>query len=337
VKKILVSSVGERSGKTSIALTLALILSEKKYRVGYFKTFDTETYDVDLAKGFGFESGCGVILDRPYAEFLISEDPYKLKKTIISEFEKLSADKDVVIIEGAQSYVHGQAAELSDLEISKLLDAEVLAIAKYYSDFIVDDIILAKRHFEERMKKVIINQMSGYKRSYVASLVEKVFLKHGIELAGIIPTDPGLMGIPVSEIAAATGSEYLVKADKDEIVEQVVVGAMKPEAALTHMRNARNFVFVTGGDRSDLMLLAIESGAKCIVATGNMEPPAMVLSKATESNVAVLLSRYDTATTLELIQRTFGRVGIRKENLSRARELFEKNVNVEGLLWWIMI
>lgn len=332
MKRILVSSVCERAGKSGIALALALILKMRNYKVGYFKTFDTETYDVDLAKDLGFESGYGVILDKPYVNFLISEEPYKLKRTIMSKFEEISADKDVVIIEGAHTFIRGQASEISDLEISKLLDAEVLAVAKYYSDSVIDDIILAKRHFGERMKKVIINQISGYKRSYISSLVEKVFLKHDIELIGAIPTDPMLMGVFVSEIAKATNSEYLVRVEKDEIVEQVLVGAMKPESALTYMRSARNFALITGGDRSDLMLLAIESGAKCIIATGNLEPPAMVVSMAKKAGVPLLLSKYDTATTLELIQRTFGRVGIRKEKIDRMKQLVEENVDLEKIL-----
>ncbi len=332
MKKILVSSVCERSGKTSLAMSLALMLKERNLEVGYLKTFDSDDYDLKLAKELGLDSSCGVFLNRPYADFLISEDPYKLKKKIIDEFDVVSAGKDVVIIEGAQTFIHGNAMEICDIQISKLLDTSVLAVARYHSDFVVDEIILAKRHFDERLRKVILNQVSGYKRSYIDSIVEKALSKHNLEISGVIPTDPTLLGIFVSEIAAATNSEYLVKTTKDEIVEQVLVGAMKAEAALSHMRSARNFAFVTGGDRGDLILLAIESGAKCIVATGNLEPSATVITKAEDAGVPILLSKSDTATTLEMIQRKFGRVGIRKEKLGKMMELIKRYVNLEGVL-----
>jgi len=139
----------------------------------------------------------------------------------------------------------------------------------------------------------------------------------------------------VSEIASAVRGKYLVKPEKDENVEQILVGAMKTETALSYLRSARKYALITGGDRGDLIALAIESGAKCVVATGNLEPPAQVLSFAEKNGVAVLLVREDTATTLSKIQEKFGRMGMSKEKVSRMKELVEENVCIDELVAYL--
>lgn len=174
--------------------------------------------------------------------------------------------------------------------------------------------------------------MIGYKKSYIKGLAENVFRKFDLEVFGMIPRDPSLMSLRIDEIAAAIDGEFLVKPEKEVEVEQVLVGAMRSESATNYLRYAHNFAFIVGGDRGELITLAIESGAKCIIATGNLEPSKLVLSFAEKNHVPVLLSKSDTATTLMKIQEKFGKIRVRGEKIHKMKQLVKENVNLEKLL-----
>ncbi len=340
MKKLLISSTQTYSGKSAIALSLLLILRERGYEVGYFKAFGVNAVRIEdriceedvyfVEKDLGIKSSCAVVLDRPYIDFLVSQDPIKLKKKILDAFTDFEG-KEVVIIEGAQNFSTGASLEICDVQMSKILDSKVLLVSKYTDDFVIDEIINAKRLFDEKLHSVVLNQVVGYKKSYIKGLAESVFKKFDLEILGMIPRDPSLMSLRIEEIANAIDGELLVKPEKEVEVEQVLVGAMRSESAASHLRYAQNFALIVGGDRSDLIALAIESGAKCIIATGNLEPSKLVLSLAEKNKVPVLLSKADTATTLLRIQERFGKIRVRGEKIQKMKELVKENVNLEKL------
>lgn len=345
MKKLMISSTESFSGKSGITLSLALILKERGYDVGYFKAFGINAIrlgdrvcdeDAKLAENvLGVKNACAIVLDRPYPDFVASENPDELMRRILDKFEEQS-DKDVILIEGSHNYLVGASMGICDVQLAKLLDSKVLMVSKF-EDFAVDKLIFAKRVFEERLQKVILNQVFGYKRTYIDFIAKEILKKHTLDLIGAIPKDTSLIGLNVSDIAEVIRAQYLVKPGKDENIEQVLVGAMKSESALTYLRSAKNYALITGGDRGDLISLAIESGVKCVIATGNLEPSSHVLSLAEQHGIAVLLAKEDTATTLSRIQEKFGKMRMSKEKLVRMKKLVEENVCIEELMEYLGI
>jgi len=343
MKKLLISSTESFAGKSGIALSLALILKDNGYDVGYLKTLGINTIrlgdricdeDAKLAEDvLGLKDACAIALDRPYIDFVVSEDPERLKSLVRKRLEYQS-EKDVILIEGSPNYLVGASLGICDINVAKMLDCKVLMVSKF-SDFSVDKIIFAKRFFEDRLQKVILNQVTGYKKSYIDIISRDILKKHVLDLIGTIPKDLALIGLKVSEIAEVINGKYLVRPEKDENVEQILVGVMKIETALSHLKSARNYALITGGDRGDLITVAIESGAKCIIATGNFEPPAQVLSLAERKGIAVLLAKEDTATNISRIQEKFGRMRMTKEKLYRMRKLVEENISLDELLGYL--
>lgn len=91
-------------------------------------------------------------------------------------------------------------------------------------------------------------------------------------------------------------------------VEHLVIGAMGSAAALSHFRRRANKVVITGGDRADLQLAALETSTSALVLTGSIRPPATVLDKAEEQQVPVIIVSDDTLTTVERSERVFGHI-----------------------------
>jgi hypothetical protein len=92
------------------------------------------------------------------------------------------------------------------------------------------------------------------------------------------------------------------------MVETLTIGAMNVSSALKYFRKARNMAVVTGGDRTDIQLAALESSTQCLILTGHLPPSPLVIGRAEEMEIPVLSVDLDTLTTVEIIDSTFGSV-----------------------------
>jgi len=54
-------------------------------------------------------------------------------------------------------------------------------------------------------------------------------------------------------------------------------------------------------------LAALETSTKCLILTGNLEPNPIILGRAEEIGVPVLLVKEDTLTTVQNIESFFGK------------------------------
>jgi len=253
---------------------------------------------------------------------------------VIEAYEEIRKEKDVLLIEGALHYELGRSIGLCDVSLSYMLDVNDLMIVKFTGDSVIDRLIAAKNEFGERLKLAVFNQVSSYKRTYLEGVAKTILKKNGIDVAGIIPKDPLLAGVFLDEIVSKLGGRYLVEPEKECIVEQLLVGAMSPQSALGYFRKAKNCAVITGGDRSDLILLALEiPSVKCLILTGNLEPPSIVVGKAEEKGVPMVVVPDDTLTTVEKVESIFGKGRIRgEEKIKRLRELVETYVDVDRLM-----
>lgn len=125
-----------------------------------------------------------------------------------------------------------------------------------------------------------------------------------------------------------------MESEKDVIVQRFLIGAMSPQSAMAYFRATRNATIVTGGDRSDLQIVALETpNVKCLLLAGNLEPSKVVLGKAEEKSIPVILVKEDTLSTIERLNEMFGHVRIKGEpKLERIKELVNNYVEVEKLM-----
>ena len=342
-----VSSLDAYSGKSAVSIALGLLLKREGYKVGYFKPIGVGRYVgnelveddvITVSQTLKLEDDpsdvCPIVLDKPYLEFVLSSDPSKLRERVIEAYDRVKEGKDVVIVEGSLHYEMGKTIGLCDEELSSMLEKNVLMVVKYADDYVIDRLLSAKLRFGERLKFVLFNQVYGYKTSYLKSLTERVLRSKGLEVVGMIPKDSLLAGTYLSELFEVLKGRYLVEPREDIIIEQLLIGAMSPQSALGYFRRAKNCAVITGGDRSDLITLALEvPNVKCLILTGNLEPPSILTGMAREKGVPIVLVPYDTLTTVELVERVFGRGRVGgKKKVERILELFETHVDFEKLI-----
>jgi BioD-like phosphotransacetylase family protein len=91
------------------------------------------------------------------------------------------------------------------------------------------------------------------------------------------------------------------------MVETLTVGAMTADAALSRFRKQQHKAVITGGDRTDIQLAALETSTTCLILTGNLHPSPLIVKRAEEFGVAVLLVPMNTMETVEMIEDVFGK------------------------------
>jgi BioD-like phosphotransacetylase family protein len=90
---------------------------------------------------------------------------------------------------------------------------------------------------------------------------------------------------------------------------------------------------VTGGDRADIQLAALETSTQCLILTGRIPPSSTILSRAEDLEIPVLSVDLDTLSTVEIIDRAFGQVRLHEPiKVQTINQMMVKHVNVERLL-----
>jgi BioD-like phosphotransacetylase family protein len=152
---------------------------------------------------------------------------------------------------------------------------------------------------------VIINNVSMLQEAKIHEKYSDLLNKKGIKILGIIPQSRILSSPTIGEVLDATAGTLLTEdlsTVKDKIIENFIIGAMQTNDAVKYMRKSQNLGIITGGDRSDLILMSIELGVSLVILTGNLHPDVVTLAKAKEAEIPIILVGTDTYTTASNVQ-----------------------------------
>ncbi|MGP8337796.1 MAG: phosphotransacetylase family protein [Methanosarcinaceae archaeon] len=347
---ILISSSEKYSGKTAVCIGLGTILEKMDYTIGYMKPIGNLLVDVngvladedaeEMRRIFGltdpYKAITPILLTENLTHDALMGVENELDKLLNDAFSIVSKDKDIVLIEGAGDIGGGAMYNLSDSEVASKLNTHILLITRYDSVFAVDRILCDLKTIDDvnMVSGVILNEVPDSEYKKVTELVVPFLEKRGIIVFGVIPQDATLRSVMIFDLIEDLHGEVLAGADHlDNLVEHYFVGAMEVNSAIKYFRRASNSAVITGGDRSDIQLAAIEAKVKCLILTGNLRPSEAVLGSAEHADIPVVLVRGDTMSTIERVERLIGRARIKQDmKLNRIVELIENNVNVEALI-----
>jgi len=318
---LFVMSMERYSGKTAVCLGLARKMASDGLSVGYFKPLSiaikrTEGLDVDaslMRRSLGLTESLDVLapvtidgpaLDRLFAEKL--DDP---RVKIAEAFKTVSEGRDVVMVEGQNGLAEGSMVGLDNQSMAELLDARCLLVIRSNTELLADDVLAVKKNLGNRLLGVVLNAVPRGMLEFVTESLTPFIRRRGVKVYAILPEDKMLMAATVGELVDRLGGRVVTGQDRmNELVENVMVGAMSVENALNYFRRRPNKVVITGGDRADIQLAALETSTKCIILTGNLYPNPMILGRAEELGVPVVLVEQDTLTAVELVEQVFSEI-----------------------------
>jgi len=312
------------SGKSSMCVGVGKLFAEKGLRVGYMKPVGTLptrvggiTTDEDaqyisniLGVKEELEDICPIVLTQQYNREGLKDKNFSkgFIDLIKNSYNRIQKGKDIIILEGAKSIEDGYFLGISSDKICESLGAKAVMVIKYSSE-IVDQVLYAKQFLGSCVAGVIINWVPRSQLEYVEELIVPFLVKNKIEIFGYIVSDKMLSSVSIKEMSELLGGQIICAQDKvDELVETFMVGAMGQEQALKFFRRKANKAVITGGDRADVQLAALETPTKCLILTGNFQPSTVVLGRAEELGVPMILVNFDTLTAVEKVGEIIGHV-----------------------------
>ena len=337
------------SGKSSMCVGVGKLFTEKGLKVGYMKPVgalptrvggintdeDAQYISNILDVKEELEDVCPIVLTQHYTREGLRDKSFSkgFVDLIAKAYHRIQKGKDVVILEGAKSVEDGYLLGISSDKICEKLGAKVIMVIKYSSE-IVDQVLYSKEFLGDYLSGVIINWVPGSQMNYLEELIVPFLTKEGIEVFGYIASDKVLSSVSVKEMSELLGGKIICAEDKvNELVETFMVGAMGQEQALKFFRRKANKAVITGGDRADVQLAALETPTKCIILTGNFQPSTIVLGRAEELGVPMILVDYDTLTTVEKVEEIIGHVRFHEiKKIDKIVKVVREYIDINRLL-----
>ena len=316
-----VTSLESGSGKTAICAGLGKHLLGDGKSVGFFKPViadnknpSTKHSDSDTAfikYLFGLEEPVDLLCP-------VFSDEGNLSKGIKEAYAKVSQDKDVVIVEGVSA--RSQASR----SIVAALDARVVIVEGYSKELLKT--IDSYQDLGD-LVGVVLNKVPQSQVEHVRGEVSTQLARAGVTVLGVLPEERALLALTVGELSEYIQGEILSGAEKSaELVENLMLGAMGVDPGPEYFGRKANKAAVVRSERLDMQLAALETSTRCLVLTGNIAPSPIILHRAEEKKVPIILAGDDIPTIVANIEGALGNIRFNQQNkLPKLTEIMRKH------------
>jgi uncharacterized protein len=346
-KYLLIGSPEAYSGKSAMIVGMAHQLQEQGLDIAYGKPIGTclsESQDDTLDEDVRFIAQILNLPDSNLRPTLLSLDESTIYHRICGDDQTnyqqalqqylQTQGGDLVLLEGPGTLQEGRLFDLSLPQVAQVTDASIVLVTRFHSGLVVDSLLAAKQTLGDRLLGVLINDILPEQLEMVNTKIRSFLEKEGIAVLGMLPRNDLLRSVSVGELVHQLNAQVLCRPDRmDLMVESLKIGAMNVNSALKYFRKAHNMAVVTGGDRTDIQLAALETSTQCLILTGQIPPSPTILSRAEDLEVPVLSVDLDTLTTVEIIDRAFGQVRLHEAvKVQAIRQMMTKYFDVDRLL-----
>jgi BioD-like phosphotransacetylase family protein len=239
----------------------------------------------------------------------------------------------LVILEGAGRLSEGWLFGLGLVPLARALEAVVMLVHPWQDSRDVEPLLEVQSQLGPLLAGVVIN---GVPPEAIVALKQDLIPALegiGMPVLGVMPRSPLLRSVTVEELSRRLQARVLCSRERlDLLVETLSIGAMNVNSAMEFFRRRRNMAVVTGADRTDIQLAALEASTQCLILTGVGEPLPQLLNRAEELEVPVLKVDHDTLTTVEVVEAAIGHVRLHEPvKATYAMRLVEENCHFERL------
>lgn len=347
VECLIVASTEPYAGKTGVTAALLLEAAERGHIAGYFKPFGTMPItagDHETDSDAAYLSSlaalkapvhivCPVVRTHELIEQVLAGEAPPVIDRVLESYGIISKGVQVVFVEGPSDLSQGAVFGLNLQRLAGMLCGRVLLVHRPGSSELPEELVHAQDVLGDNLLGVLFNDVSQARLNATTTRVTDYLRSVGITVFGTIPHDSALSAVSVAEIVSELDGVALAgESGLEEPVESFMVGAMGQEKALRYFRRRARKAVVTGGDRSDVQLAALETDTRCVICTGGMAPSSIVLSRADELGIPMVLVEMDTLSAVERMEVLFGHVRVHDANkVARIRELLGAHADVDSL------
>lgn len=364
-KRLYVAATGQHKGKTTCTLGIVAALKAKGLKVGYCKPvgqnhvlIKDKPVDKDVVL---FESILDfetqpeihspvVIASGVTSRYVNDPEAFSFKDDIGKAADYLESRYDIVVYEGTGHAGVGGIIDLSNAQVAKMLNADVIIVAEGGIGRTFDRLNLNLGLFRElgvAVKGVIINKVHPDKMELVTANLNRALERIDIPVLGALPYDKALSFPLMSTIKKAVKGEVLLNGtEMNKQVEDILAGSTLEIDEFTYFHN---LVLIVTHDNLHHKIERINEEAKnkeiegCplsgVVITGYNKPGNEAIDFGasddylTRHSVPVLATNLDTYDTVVAISRIEVKINTNTPwKVSRAIELIRDNIPVERFL-----
>ena len=336
-------------GKNTLCLGLGLRLRKEGLAVGYMKPVGAQAAKMGKTWGDLDAQTISKALDIPYdpavaTPVLITQDfVHKALKSAPGEvhtgpiapaYAKASKGKDVMLVGGSGGFLQsGMYAGVDGVTVSKALNLPVLLVDRCAQDVNYEALLAAKAILGDRLLGCVLSDVPGHSLEEINTVIVPFLNSRGVTVLGVIPHDRLLGSMTVRNLAQSLGGKLITAGHKADVVaESFLIGTMQVENFLTHFRKHPKAAVIVGGDRSDLQLVAIEGPCSCLILTGNLYPNDIILSRAENAEVPIMVVREDTYSVAKRMDALLSQHKLRDEvKFQQASQLVAAHVDVAAI------
>lgn len=342
------------AGKTSIIAGIISLMKDKKFAYAkplgdrlIYRRKKSWDYDASLMVNLLEREG---ELESHYEKITLGFDHSRLKymydqegikKALADIVTDIGGTNDVLCIESGRDLASGSYLNLDPLSITKYIDGTLVIVASGDSDCVLDDIKFIEKYMKIKdvnFGGVIINKINdleAFEQSCVPIIKEM-----GVDVIGVIPYSAPLTYFTLDFLAEKLLARVLAGEDHlRKVVKNIIIGT--PSVSATDKKplpvkpglNEEHQLMITGGDRSDTILAALERDTSGIILTNDIVPHQNIISRANERGIPVLLVGMDTFKTAKTIDDM--EALLRKEDTEKIKllsRLIEKHTRVRDFL-----
>jgi BioD-like phosphotransacetylase family protein len=344
MNKIIIASLRKNAGKTTVMVGMAKALNKK---IGYLKPFGDRLiynkkrlWDYDsalIANTFALsENPEDMSIGFDHSKLRYMYDEKITREKVLDLAANMAQGKDLLFVEGGRDLAYGISVYLDAVSLARYLGGNLVIVISGDENTVFDDITYVKKNMDLsgiNFKGIIINKvqnMDDFKETYLPQ-IQKI----GVPVLGVIPYQKDLTYFSVSYLSerlfakVVTGEGHL-----NRTVKNIFIGAMSVNAALQQpLLKKEGILMITGGDRTDMILVALDYQVTGIILTNNVVPPSHIISKATERKVPMLMVPYDTYETARRIDSMEPLMTKDdKQKIELLGKLIQENVNIQEIV-----
>ena len=310
----IIASLRASAGKTSFIVGLAEALGTK---VGYMKPFGDRLlyskkrlWDYDAALMTQLyaiqENPDDMSIGFDHSKLRYMYDGASIECRLRELADRMGAGRDLLVVEGGKSITYGASIHLDPLNIARVLKGSVVLVISGDDDTILDDIMFVKKYVSLSnvdISGIVVSKVHScddFKTAYLSEIEQT-----GLPLLGVLPYESELTYFTVRFLADRLFAKVLTaEGQLDRVVKNIFIGAMSGNVAVQKpLFKKEDKLIITGGDRSDMILAALNHNAAGIILTNNILPPSNIIAKAEQAGTPMLLVAPDTYQVARQIDR----------------------------------
>lgn len=340
---IYIGSTAGFSGKNMVVMGLGLKLQKDGHKVGYMKpvgampteidgtAWDEDAYFVQNILGLSGAAAdvTPVLVTQDFKVKAFAGECGDMMQDIRAAYAKISQGNDVTIVAGSGSMYSGKYCNLDAIAVVRELGLKAVVIDRFHDELKYDYLMVMKEALGDALLGVVLNDIPPASMDEVETLLRPCLERLGVRVLGVIPKDPLMGAIKVSDLAARLGGKVISSHNKaDKVVENFLIGTMQVENFMTHFRKNKNSAVIVGGDRSDVQLVALEGNCPCLVLTGNLYPNDIILTRSEVLEVPIVIVREDTFSVAKKMETILSRHKLRDViKIRQGAQLVSSNID----------